>query len=468
MKYFAILKDSLREVWDSWVLLILLILSALVSLFVATLSYTPLPARETMQNMVSTNLYWRLTGPFGPRHGRVGFTHNFQLDDVTQKAGDTDSPRGEYELKIGAQPHKFVQHFPENGPGKPAKQPRTDLDPRAGIEDLRKLFGQLEKMGFIEIVSIQPAGFDERQQNLRYVVTLKGTSKTHRIWATEISLLFGALPVTHQALGVALFELSGGIIVLSSWIGVFMGVLITASFIPTMLRKGTVDLLLVKPLSRWALLFYKFLGGLLFVLLTTGVAIGGMWLAVGIRSGLWPNGIFVLIFPITFFFAILYSISTLVSVLTRSVVASILVTLGVWLGLFVLGQLYENFVERAEAQREAIQQMEENERQMDEKERQMHEKERQMHEKERRRQPMAEEGTFTKTVSALYTITPHTSDLTMLNFLIIGTEFLSGNIADMGEFDNTKRNWWGSLLVSTVWIAIFLGLAILRFCYKDY
>ena len=56
-----------------------------------------------------------------------------------------------------------------------------------------------------------------------------------------------------------------------------------------MLRKGTVDMLVVKPIHRVALLLYKYIGGLTFIFLNTVVAIGGVWLALGLRSGIWAD-----------------------------------------------------------------------------------------------------------------------------------------------------------------------------------
>src|SRR5436189_298975 len=83
---------------------------------------------------------------------------------------------------------------------------------------------------------------------------------------------------------------------------------ITAFFIPEMLRKGTIDMLLAKPIHRATLLVCKDVGGLTFVLLSSAIAIGGVWLVLGLRSGIWSPQ-FLLVIPITtFFFAILYSV----------------------------------------------------------------------------------------------------------------------------------------------------------------
>ena len=53
MKFLAILKDSLREALDSKVLYALLILSALVIVGVASISFKPRPAELGISDIVS-------------------------------------------------------------------------------------------------------------------------------------------------------------------------------------------------------------------------------------------------------------------------------------------------------------------------------------------------------------------------------------------------------------------------------
>jgi ABC-type transport system involved in multi-copper enzyme maturation permease subunit len=282
-------------------------------------------------------------------------------------------------------------------------------------------------------------------------MTVKGTAKTHRLWATEPGLFFGAFSTEEFALPLALvlYGLAANVIGFGSWIAVLLGVVITAFFIPNMLRKGTVDLLLAKPISRPTLICYKYLGGLTFIFFSTIYAIGGIWLALGIRSGLWANGTLLLIFTITFFFAILYAVSTLVAVVTRSVVASILVTILAWFVFFVIGQAY-NFVDeyqRRQEQREKVNPM--------------------MNDPAR-----GEESEWVRWIMTgirvVHAVSPRTEDLNRLNNLIVQTDFLSGNLGDMSKFDTSKRNWWDCLLVSTAWIFIFLGLSCVWFYFKDY
>ena len=113
-----------------------------------------------------------------------------------------------------------------------------------------------------------------------------------------------------------------------AWIMLLVGVVVTSFFVPNMIRKGTLELLLVRPISRWRLLFYKYLGGLLFALVLLLALVGGAWLATGLRAGLWSPTVLMAVPIVLLFFALLYACSTLVAVITRAPVPAMLVTMG--------------------------------------------------------------------------------------------------------------------------------------------
>jgi len=103
-----------------------------------------------------------------------------------------------------------------------------------------------------------------------------------------------------------------------SLIGILMSVFSSASFIPVMLEKGNIDLLLSKPISREQLLIGKYLGGIAVVLINIALLIIGVWLVFSIKFSVWNFGFLLTIFTITFTFAILYSIIVLFGILTKS------------------------------------------------------------------------------------------------------------------------------------------------------
>jgi len=106
---------------------------------------------------------------------------------------------------------------------------------------------------------------------------------------------------------------------------VFFSLVSTSSFIPSMLEKGTIDLLISKPISRINILFSKFLGAVIFMFISMVFLLGSIWLILSLKSGYWDFTFLLSIPMITVTFAIMYSIVVLVGLTTQSSIISILV-----------------------------------------------------------------------------------------------------------------------------------------------
>jgi ABC-type transport system involved in multi-copper enzyme maturation permease subunit len=104
-----------------------------------------------------------------------------------------------------------------------------------------------------------------------------------------------------------------------------------------MLRKGTLDLTLARPIGRGQLLVGKYLGGLWYVGLLASFAIGGCWIALALGSGYSHPAFLVSIPSLVFSFAALYAVAVLIGVLTRSTGLSALVSAGVWFAASIVG-----------------------------------------------------------------------------------------------------------------------------------
>ena len=97
-----------------------------------------------------------------------------------------------------------------------------------------------------------------------------------------------------------------------------VAVLITAPTIPQMFDAGALHLLLSKPIARWLLFLARFFGGCAFILIGATYLIGGLWLILGIRFGVWDPKLLLSIPIYLFVFAIYYSVSSLVGAIYRS------------------------------------------------------------------------------------------------------------------------------------------------------
>lgn len=114
------------------------------------------------------------------------------------------------------------------------------------------------------------------------------------------------------------------------------GVLATSSAVPDMLEKGVADVYLSKPLRRWELLLGRCAGAVGAILVNTVYFIGGLWLILGLKAGVWNISFLLAAFSMTLLFASLYSIVTFFAVLSRNTVVSIITA---FLYLMIFGSI---------------------------------------------------------------------------------------------------------------------------------
>lgn len=113
-------------------------------------------------------------------------------------------------------------------------------------------------------------------------------------------------------------------------VGMLLMIIATAGAFPAMMQKGAIDVVLAKPIGRPKLFCYKYLGGMVFVLIQATLFVGLTFLVAGLRWRTWVPGYLVYIPLMVLMFSYVYCVSVLVAVITRSTVAAILVTLGAW------------------------------------------------------------------------------------------------------------------------------------------
>ena len=218
----------------------------------------------------------------------------------------------------------------------------------------------------------------------------------------------------------------------AGFVGLLIALIITGMFVPDMLQKGRVDVLLSRPIGRGAILLYKYLGGLLFVLLNVVYLVGGCWLGLAARTGIW-NPAFLLTIPVLMLvFAVFYAFSVWMAVLSRSALVSILCTLALWVSSFSAGRFHA-----------------------------------------RARDPQAESvfpAWFEKVVEAVYYVLPKTSDLKDLNSAVIMRSHLGEEAAATLPLpvSGDPSAWPLYVTSSVVMLGVFLACAIVLFKRRDY
>jgi ABC-type transport system involved in multi-copper enzyme maturation permease subunit len=105
----------------------------------------------------------------------------------------------------------------------------------------------------------------------------------------------------------------------------FLSVFATASIIPNALEKGSIDLLLSKPVSRHEILGGKYLGGLLIVIANVAWYVAGMFLIMSFETGYWNWGFLAVILPVSYSFAVLWAAMLPLGISTRSSALTIII-----------------------------------------------------------------------------------------------------------------------------------------------
>jgi ABC-type transport system involved in multi-copper enzyme maturation permease subunit len=118
--------------------------------------------------------------------------------------------------------------------------------------------------------------------------------------------------------------------------GVILGVFATASLVPHMLEKGTIDLLLSKPVSRAVLFASRYLGALLVAGANLFYFVGGVGVILALKTGVWNGGFFAAGLLMVVYFGALLAFLVLFGVLLRSTTIGIMLAAGVFIVSFVV------------------------------------------------------------------------------------------------------------------------------------
>lgn len=465
MIFLAILKDSLREAIAVRVFPLMVLLTIFTGLFVGSIRFVPLeegPGLETVANQFfgANRAWWDSTPP--PVRYHVTYIdpsgeaepwrgeHHFQLTATD----DADFPnalrvftcltryQSHPELVAERDLSTCVRIFRLREQAKSAPAHRL----HALVEDwLAEEAGRLkpaEMEAFIGDQFAAQGGFEavhvelvrEEAGEAIFNVELRESGETLRSWPHALSLGYGLVPTSvvvalgESVLGIEqeMIGTNGGAFVM------FVATIITGFFIPNMLRKGRIELLLTRPIRRPTLLMCKFVGGLTFMLLNTAILVGTIWLCVGLRTGMWPIGFLLVIFVLTFQFALLYSVSCLVAVLTRSAFAAILATFFTWAVLLFIGMTYL-FMQAT--------------------------------------QDLVPLPDWTNdTITRVHSLTPRYKDMDALTEYLLARDLLPSSNPRRQAMEKAYGDirWGESVAVSSVFILLVLGLACWRFSARDY
>lgn len=119
--------------------------------------------------------------------------------------------------------------------------------------------------------------------------------------------------------------IQSGIAFVAFFGGIILSLFATANLIPNMLERGSIELLVSKPLPRPLIFLARFFGAQAIVALNVTYLIAGSWLILSFKTGIWHLPYLYSIPMVLAAFAMMYALVSLIGVTTRSASVSIMV-----------------------------------------------------------------------------------------------------------------------------------------------
>ena len=148
--------------------------------------------------------------------------------------------------------------------------------------------------------------------------------------------LFGSDAQTNLSLENLVFAVESVVAGAAYWIGILLALFASAPLFTTLIDGGHIDLLLSKPMSRWQLLGGHVLGVWGTMLGLVVYLLGGVWLLMSIKSGVWNPRFLLAIFLVVGLFAVMYGVVVLMGTWTESTALSLIVAYGLIFASLVL------------------------------------------------------------------------------------------------------------------------------------
>jgi len=120
------------------------------------------------------------------------------------------------------------------------------------------------------------------------------------------------------------------------WIGILLALFATAPLMVSLLKRGHIDLLLSKPISRPALFLSHVAGVWIAVAVLAVYLLGGVWAIMSIKTGVWNLSFLLSIGLVVVMFGVMYSTVALMGVWTESTALALIVSYGLIFASIVL------------------------------------------------------------------------------------------------------------------------------------
>ena len=120
--------------------------------------------------------------------------------------------------------------------------------------------------------------------------------------------------------------------------GMVIAVFASAGLIPSVLEPGRIELLLSKPISRAHILLGRYAGNVLVISCNVIYLVLGVWLILGLKTGIWDGRFLISIATTIFIFAVLLTVVALVGVVFESAALATMIAVALMIMSAILAQ----------------------------------------------------------------------------------------------------------------------------------
>lgn len=120
--------------------------------------------------------------------------------------------------------------------------------------------------------------------------------------------------------------------------GMFLAVFASSGLIPSVLEPGRIEVLVSKPISRSRILLGRYLGSVLVISCNVAYLVLGVWMILGIKTGIWSPAFLIAMATTIFIFAVLLSVVVLIGVLFESAALATMVSVALMIVSPILAQ----------------------------------------------------------------------------------------------------------------------------------
>ncbi len=336
--FLAIFRDAWRESLDRRSVQVLVLIGLVLALFCASLSFgTPDPDRALADHSQSISTFTRRIGFFGGRsHTQV---------DAPHETGAVRAPQPEDDLPAGIEGARVVElrfhstadvddlarawrTFRSRHPWT-GDAPEVDHARAIGSRERADFFRErLEEVGFADVIA-RPIDGDERAW--RVAAACPRPIELVASWTLHLS--FGAFKIDVDEVSPAEWIVAFELFLANVFVG-FFGMLVLlstfASAVPEMVRKGSIDLVLARPIGRTRLLLFRYGAAVASVVALATVVFGACAAALWLRSGLFNVSFVACALTAAAAFAMLFPVALLLGVATRNTSLATLGSIGFW------------------------------------------------------------------------------------------------------------------------------------------